>query len=108
MSETVQPVSTKELEAALGSQLRAIRLRGNLSQAGLAEAAGVSLGALRNLESGRGATTATLLRVVNALGLRDWLDSLQPQVTISPMQMLKAKQPRQRARGLTNRRPLGD
>lgn len=28
----------------------------------------------------------------------DWLVGLQPEVTISPMQMLKAKKPRQRAR----------
>lgn len=98
MIENIQPISASELEAALGEQLRNARLRKNLSQEDLAHVAGVALGSVRNMEKGRGATIATLVRVVNALGLHDWLSSLQPQVTISPMQMLKAKQPRQRAR----------
>lgn len=93
-----EPLSADELEAKLGEQLRAARLRRNLSQERLATAAGVALGSLRNLESGKGATVATLLRVVQGLGLTDWLAGLQPEVTISPMQMLKAKRPRQRAR----------
>lgn len=90
--------STDELVASLGEQLRAARLRLNISRKDLASEAGVALGSLRNLESGAGATVATLVRVVRALKLTDWLASLQPEVTISPMQMLKAKQPRQRAR----------
>ncbi|WP_413895090.1 helix-turn-helix domain-containing protein [Rhodoferax sp.] len=91
-------LTTGELEGKLGSQLRDVRLRRNLSQLAIASAAGVALGSLRSLESGSGATVATLVRVVQALDLLDWLSSLQPEVTISPMQMIKAKQPRQRAR----------
>ena len=94
----LETLSTDELESKLGEQVRAVRLRRNLSQADLAAAAGVALGSLRNLESGSGATVATLVRVIRCLGLSDWLASLQPEVTISPMQMLKAKRPRQRAR----------
>ena len=94
----VETLSTDELESKLGEQVRAVRLRRNLSQADLAAAAGVALGSLRNLESGSGATVATLVRVIRRLDLTDWLASLQPEVTISPMQMLKAKRPRQRSR----------
>ena len=94
----LETLSTDELESKLGEQVRAVRLRRNLSQADLAAAAGVALGSLRNLESGSGATVATLVRVIRRLDLTDWLASLQPEVTISPMQMLKAKRPRQRAR----------
>ena len=94
----IKVVSTDELESTLGEQLRAVRLRRNLSQEDLATTAGMALGSLRNLEAGRGATVASQVSVVRALGLYDWLTSMQPAVTISPMQMLKAKQPRQRAR----------
>lgn len=93
-----QATSTDEMEAELGEQIRAARLRRNLSQELLANTAGVALGSLRNLEKGAGATVATLLRIVRALQLQNWIASMQPAVTISPMQMLKAKQPRQRAR----------
>lgn len=95
MNETL---STDGLMATLGDQLRAARLRRNISRKDLASEAGVALGSLSNLENGTGATVATLVRVVRSLGLISWLESLQPEVTISPMQMLRAKQPRQRAR----------
>lgn len=86
-----------ELEAELGEQLRAARVRSNISQATLAKQAGVAVTALRRLELGQGATVSTLVSVVRALGRQAWLDSLQPAVTISPLQMLKSTNPRQRA-----------
>ena len=39
----------------------------------------------------------SLVKVLRTLGRADWLETLAPAVAISPMQMLKAKQPRQRA-----------
>ena len=78
----------------LGEQLRAARLRRNLTQEELASRAGISRSAVRSLERG-GSTVATLVRVLKALA---WLKSLQPQVTISPLQMLRSSKPRQRAR----------
>ena len=39
----------------------------------------------------------SLAKVLRTLGRADWLETLAPAVAISPMQMLKAKQPRQRA-----------
>lgn len=86
-----------EMEAALGQQLRALRLRRNVDQRQLAEQAGVALNAVKNLENGRGATLKSLVKVLRALGRADWLETLAPAVAISPMRMLKAKQPRQRA-----------
>jgi transcriptional regulator with XRE-family HTH domain len=90
--------TTRELEAELGELLRAARLRQNISQERLSDHAGVALGSIRNLENGQGATVATLVRMVWALKLDGWLTGLQPVVSISPMRMLKAKPPRQRAR----------
>jgi transcriptional regulator with XRE-family HTH domain len=90
--------TSTELEAMLGSGIRSARLRKNITQMELASMADVALGSVKNLENGQGATVATLVRVVRALQLQSWIESLQPAVSISPMQMLKAKQPRQRAR----------
>lgn len=87
----------EEMEAAFGQQLRDLRLRRNIDQRQLAEQAGVALNAVKNLENGRGATMTSLVKVLRSLGRTDWLETLAPAVAISPMQMLKAKQPRQRA-----------
>lgn len=81
----------------LGEQMRALRLRADLDQISLAERAGVGLSAVKNIESGKGATLKTLIRLLRALDRADWLASLAPPVSISPMQMLKAKPVRQRA-----------
>ena len=86
-----------EMEAAFGQQLRDLRLRRNIDQHQLAEQAGVALNAVKNLENGRGATMTSLVKVLRSLGRADWLETLAPAVAISPMQLLKAKQPRQRA-----------
>ncbi|OGR03371.1 MAG: hypothetical protein A2511_09800 [Deltaproteobacteria bacterium RIFOXYD12_FULL_50_9] len=85
------------MEIEFGRQLRDLRLRRNIDQRQLAEQAGVALNAVKNLEHGRGATLSSLVKVLRSLGRADWLFTLAPTVGISPMQMLKAKQPRQRA-----------
>lgn len=87
----------EEMEIELGQQLRDLRLRRNIDQRQLAEQAGVALNAVKNLENGRGATLSSLVKVLRALGRADWLNTLAPAVKISPMQMLKTRQPRQRA-----------
>ena len=87
----------EEIEVEFGQQLRDLRLRRNIDQRQLAEQAGVALNAVKNLENGRGATLSSLVKVLRSLGRADWLVTLAPTVGISPMQMLKARQPRQRA-----------
>ena len=88
--------TTDEWSAELGAQLRQLRLRKQIEQKQLSEMAGVALNAVKNLESGKGATVSSLIKVLRALGRVDWLQSLAPPVSISPLQLLKAKQPRQR------------
>lgn len=89
--------TVSEWEADLGAQVRALRLRANLDQRSLAEQAGIGLTALKNLESGKGATVKTLIKMLRALDRAAWLATLAPPVSISPLQMLKAKPVRQRA-----------
>lgn len=88
---------TGDWELEVGRQLRALRLRQNLDQRGLAAKAGVALNAVKNLEAGGGSTLTSLIKVIRALGRADWLNALAPPVSISPIQLLKRKTPRQRA-----------
>jgi len=89
--------TTEEIEKELGQQIRSLRLRKNIHQEGLAERAGVALSALKNLESGKGAALKTFIKILRALERLAWLDTLAPAVSISPLQILKSKHPRQRA-----------
>jgi transcriptional regulator with XRE-family HTH domain len=92
------PVLTPgEWEAELGQQVRTLRLRQNIDQHQLADRAGVALNAVKNLENGKGATLRSLVKVLGVLNRADWLRALAPTVSISPVQMLKAKAPRRRA-----------
>ena len=96
---TSHSATSDELEQLLGSHLRALRIRRNLTQRALAERANVALGAVRNAESGRGATIRTLVRILKVLERTDWIDALAPQVSVSPLQVLtsRSRRPRQRA-----------
>ena len=87
----------EELEMTIGQQLRDLRLRQNIDQRQLADQAGVALNVVKNLEGGKGATVSSFIKILRALGRTEWLNSLSPEVSISPLQMLKAKPARQRA-----------
>jgi transcriptional regulator with XRE-family HTH domain len=81
---------SQELEQRLGKRLRELRILKNLDQRSLAARAGVSLNALKHLEWGKGARVNSLVKVLRALDRAEWLESLAPTVSISPMQLLKA------------------
>ncbi|MDR1076270.1 MAG: helix-turn-helix domain-containing protein [Xanthomonadaceae bacterium] len=85
----------------LGTRLAATRLAQNLTQAQLAEQAGVSKRTVERLESGEVALQLTgLIRVCRALGLLNRLDLLVPEPVSSPLAQLKRKgRTRQRASG---------
>ncbi len=89
--------SAPDLAVALGLQIKALRLRQDLNQQQVAERAGIALSAVKNLERGKGATLRTLTHTLRALNRGDWLHTLAPPVSISPIQMLRTKAPRQRA-----------
>jgi transcriptional regulator with XRE-family HTH domain len=84
-------LTVEEWEALVGRQVRAARVAAGLDQAGLASRANVSLATLSNLERGKGSTLKTVVAVARALERTDWLENLAPEVTVSPMQMLRSK-----------------
>jgi transcriptional regulator with XRE-family HTH domain len=89
--------SPEELAAQLGARLRDLRLAQDYTQSSVADKAGISLRALRELEAGRGSTVLTLVRVLKALDAEQGLEALAPRPTISPMALLR--RPAGRARG---------
>jgi transcriptional regulator with XRE-family HTH domain len=82
----------EEWEASIGRQVRSARVGQGIDQVGLAALANVSLATLSNLERGKGSTLKTLIAVARALGRTDWLESLAPAITISPMHMVRTRQ----------------
>lgn len=92
----------EELQLALGERLRRLRLSRNLDQRTTAERAGLSEKALRNLETGRGSTVESLLRVLKALDSLDGLDALAPEVSVDPLALLRqSRLPRRASRPRT-------
>ena len=96
-----------KLEQVLGRQVRQARIHAQLTQAEVATRANVSLGALRHLESGSGATVSTLVKVLRALGQEEWLTTLAsaPDPTaFNPLDLLAAAEAEQGARARRVRR----
>lgn len=85
----------------LGRRLTDARLAHNLTQAALAQEAGVSKRTVERLESGEVASRlSALVRVLRVLGLLDRFEALVPEQTISPVEQLKLEgRRRKRASG---------
>lgn len=85
----------------LGARLTGARLGQNLTQAALAEQAGVSKRTVERMESGEVATRLSgFLRVCRVLGLVERFETLVPEQVASPMAQLKLQgRQRQRASG---------
>lgn len=68
----------------IGNHLKSARLRQDITQASLAEAAGISLSSLKKIEGGRIGSFDSLLRVMRILGKLDVLQPLVDEEQISP------------------------
>ncbi len=78
--------SSDQIEAALGKRLESIRLSRNITQAHLAEEAGVSLKTIFRLEKGLGVSMATFVRVLIALSIQQSLEALLPDPSVRPIE----------------------
>lgn len=89
-----------EWEGLVGEQVRNARIAKEFDQKRLSQVANVSVGAISSLERGSGSSLKTLVAVIRALDRTDWLESLAPSPSISPLQALRAKEglPRKRVR----------
>ena len=92
----------------LGERLTGARLEHNLTQAALAEQAGVAKRTVERLESGEVATQLSgFLRVCRVLGLVERFDALVPEPVASPMTILKL-QGRNRQRASARKAAAGE
>src|ERR1035438_3125707 len=82
-------MSPDELQAVFGKQLQELRISKNRDQITTAEKAGISEKTLRNLETGRGSSVETLVRVLKALDSLDGLRLLAPRASVSPLALLR-------------------
>jgi transcriptional regulator with XRE-family HTH domain len=90
-----------EWEQRIGDQFRALRLAENIDRDALARRASVSVGAIANLETGKGSSLRTIIRIARALDRTGWLDDIaDTNPAISPIEALRAARhaPRTRAR----------
>ena len=92
----------------IGSRLKDVRLKQNITQQSLAESAGVSLSSLKKIEKGEIGSFDSLLRVLRTLGKLDVLQPLVEEEQLSPseyyelVQSNTAKHQRRRAVGRLN------
>ena len=86
----ISPVlSDDTVLAELGRRLAQRRLAFRLSQAELAEQAGVGKRTVERIEAGQSAQLTTLIRVLRVLELMPALDAMIPTETVRPMTLLK-------------------
>lgn len=99
-----EQISDEEILTELGKRLTDDRLARNLTQAALAEEAGVSKRTVERLESGEVATQLSgFVRVCRALGLLERFDTLVPEATPGAMDQLNS-QGRRRQRASRSKR----
>jgi transcriptional regulator with XRE-family HTH domain len=82
----------------LGLRIADARLARRMTQAQLAEAAGVSKSTVERLEDGGSTHLANLIRCLRALGRLEALERLFPETPVNPVELLGRRRRRQRVR----------
>lgn len=101
-------MNNRAVQERLGDRLRDARLNLNLTREELAAEVGLSVDTVRNAETGRNVSLATLLRLLRGLGRPDDLDRVLESTGPSPVQLAKRRgKIRQRASGSRKTRKSG-
>lgn len=101
----IEENSAAVIAGQLGERLKQARLNADMTQAEVADQAGVSRKAVLNAEKGK-APLEVFIAIMSALKLTSQLDNFLPVQDISPIQLAKLKgRKRQRASG---RRSMGE
>ena len=91
------------IETEIGARIKALRLRRNITQQALADASGLSVTAIKGIESG-GGRISTMVAVLRELSALDQLENFIPRITVSPLQLARRKG-KQVKRASRSRRP---
>ena len=84
-------LSNATIVQEIGKRARAYRIKKKFSQQELAERAGISVFTVAQIERGKPVSIAMLVPVLRVLRLLDNLETLLPEIGISPVEMLKLK-----------------
>ena len=102
--DDIYTLSDTQLSKRIGEKLKAIRLKRNITQQSLAEAASISLSSVKKVENGEIGTFDTLLRILRTLGMLESISQLFEEEHLSPSEYYEMvnkakKQTRKRAVG---------
>src|SRR5215469_6619872 len=75
----------------LGERIERYRIEAGLTQAELAEQAGIGKRTLERIEAGRGAELVSLIRVLRALNALEGFERLLPELPPSPIEQLRLR-----------------
>lgn len=84
-------------ELYLGEQLRRLRLQKNMSQLEVAERLDLNVNTVARFEKGKGSSLETFIKLLRLYGKDQWLRTIAPQASVSPIQQLQLGHQRQRA-----------
>lgn len=84
-------LTNEQVLIELGQRVAQLRLARNLTQAELAQQAGVSKHTVERLEAGESLQLTNLIRLCRALDLLEGFDALIPAPKLSPMVQLKMR-----------------
>ncbi len=91
----------------LGGRLSRCRIELGLSQAKLAQQAGVSKRTVERIEAGAATQTDTLIRILRELQLLERMETLVPETGPGPMDLLKLKGKERKRAPRKGRSPFG-
>ena len=102
--DDIYTLSDTQLSKRIGEKLKAIRLKRNITQQSLAEAASISLSSVKKVENGEIGAFNTLLRILRTLGMLESISQLFEEEQLSPSEYYEMvnkakKQTRKRAVG---------
>ena len=102
--DDIYTLSDTQLSKRIGEKLKAIRLKRNITQQSLAEAASISLSSVKKVENGEIGSFDTLLRILRTLGMLEFISQLFEEEQLSPSEYYEMvnkakKQTRKRAVG---------
>ena len=98
MMKIEKQITDKTILQELGQRLAHRRVELGITQSEVAEQAGVGKRTIERIEAGGDIQFTTLIRLLRVLDLFDNLEQLVPEISISPMKLLKLKgRQRQRA-----------
>lgn len=100
----IYSLSDAQLRMRIGRKIKSIRLKRNITQSSLAEAASISLSSVKKVENGEIGAFDTLLRILRTLGMLESITSLIEEEQLSPSEYYEIvnkskKKTRRRATG---------